>query len=189
MQFKCENILLENNNKALILMGINGKKINKINFINLIKTYDKIIINGNLGKDLMLISTILSKDIKYVFSNEDYFYMKNNYFKIYKEKWLKNIPNIIKLQFKNQTNFLICNAGLNKNEELENNYLATFNNPDWIKNYKGSYGWLISNIPLLPEASHTTNFTVQNFINYSEGRAWGQEVHSKGLGKKIFFMF
>lgn len=189
MQFKCENILLENNNKILVLLGVNGKKINKINFDLLTKSYDKIIINGNLGKDLILIKNILNKNIKYVFSHEDYFFIKNNYLKLIKENWLKNIPNIIKLEFKNQTNVIICNAGLNKNEQLENNYLATFNNGEWIKKYNGSYGWVISNIPLMPEIGHTTNFTVQNFINYSEGRAWGQEVSSKGLEKKIFFTF
>lgn len=175
-------------------------KIEKI--INLISNYELIIINGGLcHPKIKNIEKNFEFNMKNIFSSNKIIYnlgaddlifgCANKKHQI--TKWINNQPNVIFLEFNNQTNIIITNGGLTtlmKKNDLMNNIETTFvsniDNVPWHKKYNGMYGYVISNNPLTLEKPSFYPYSLQMGNKYEcNYQTYAQEVESKGLKHTI----
>ncbi len=203
-------ILRENINKILVVGPIYDN-INVFSFIEKnIAHYDYIIINGSLcypydninfvrDRIKQVDKLLLSNKIIYNASNYDYellatLYANNSDKDI--QNWINLKPNVIVVNFTNQTTAIITSGGvtpqMNKtslNENIETSFISYINRKPWHLLYNGMYGYIVSNNPLTNEEPIFYKYSAQIGNKYSENtNVFAQEVDKFGLKKTILIM-
>ena len=189
------------NSNILVTGPLYNKKEKIEKILQLSIKYDYVIINGNLcyheienleENFLLMKQNLFSKEkIIYNISSDDLIFTINNK-KHYITNWINNQPNIIFLEFKNQTNTIITNGGLlhsMRRSDLINNIETTFisniNGLPWHKKYNGNFGYVISNNPLTCKYPQFFPYSLQMGNKFECDKIYAQEVGPKGLKQTI----
>jgi len=107
--------------------------------------------------------------------------------------WIMNQPNVVLIDFVNQTNTIITNGGVTpkmNREVLKNNIETSFvsyvNGVPWHKKYYGGYGYIVSNNPLTSSDPQFYNYSLQMGNMFSdECKSFAQEISPTGLKETI----
>lgn len=192
----------------ILIIGPIYDKIEKLNKIKeLSQNYDYIIFNGSLCypyDDLELVKTRIAKFNEqfntyksiYVVSHYDLLlakllYDNNKNKEIF--KWIMSKPNIVLINFKNQTNMIVTNGGIIKSmtreslsNDIETTFISKIDNEPWHKKYVGKNGYVVSNNPLTNQKPKFYPFSVQIGNVYNEKvQIYAQEAGPYGLKKTI----
>lgn len=198
-------LTLSNSNHKILIIGPIYDKIDKLQrAISLKDNYDLLIFNGNLcypNDDLNLVKDrirlmdqhLQTGKIIYNIGQFDLQLMNkledNNPLK----EWIKERPNVILINFQNQTSLIITGGGLTPKivkkdlyDNLELTFVSYIQNESWHKLYGGNLGYVISNNPLTKKEPQFYNYSAQigNFYD-KEVQVYAQEADQFGLKKTI----
>lgn len=200
-------IIFKNANKILVVGPIYDQidKLNKIE--EMLPNYDKVIINGslcypydNLEKVKQRVSRISqllrSFKVLYNVSQHDLLcaqYLYDNFKDPELLKWITDKPNVIMINFKNQTNLIVTGGGIAPNmskelltNSLETSFVSLIDNEPWQKKYVGLMGYVIGNNPLTNQKPKFYPNSAQLGNIYSENvKVYAQEVEPYGLKRTI----
>lgn len=132
----------------------------------------------NLGAYDLKLLQILSEDL----GNKD---VKN---------WIKSKPNIIKVNFINQTSIIIVNGGLpcklptecSLTDNIEVSFMSYIDDKPWQNYYSGQLGYVISNYPLSNDPPHFYPYALQMGMKYcADTPVYAQEADQYGLKNTI----
>jgi hypothetical protein len=183
-------------------------KVDKLEQIQkLIKDYDLIIFNGSLCypyDNLELVEKRISIMDQYMASRKVFYNLSQHDLLLSKElfengksskiyRWLRTKPNVIFVEFKNQTSNIITGGGLTPQmkrdslmENIETSFVSYLDNEPWHKKYGGINGYVISNNPLTLLKPHFYKYSAQIGNAYTEEtRVYAQEVSPFGLKRTI----
>lgn len=180
----------------ILITGPIYDQTDKFHKINELKSkYQLIIINGDIcyptGNILERMNQVsnLCQDGKVIYNLG-----KNDLLEsIGKEStWFKK-PNIVIVEFANQSNLIVTNGGLTpemNQESIINNMEATFvnliNEKPWHQTYYGAHGYVISNNPLTDKEPEFYNYSMQIGNKYGDkNQIYAQEVNQYGLKDTI----
>jgi hypothetical protein len=200
-------ILRKNLSKVLVIGPIYDKLEKLKRAGNLIENYDLTIFNGSLcypNDDLdqveqrieLMNEFLKTGKVVYNLSNYDLelshlLYEKKQGPKI--QYWLQDKPNVVIIEFKNQSNCIITSGGMNPKfnresllDNIETSFISNINGVPWHKTYSGLYGYVISNNPLTDKEPQFHSYSAQigNVYN-SETQVYAQEVEPFGLKRTI----
>jgi hypothetical protein len=195
-------IIINNIDYNILVVGPiynNSDKILKIN--DLAKQYKVVIINSGLchpgisdiPNNILNFKSSISKNVIYNLGSDDLKSCKNTSGEAF--QWLKLQPNVILLQFKNQTSTIIVNGGVTPQmkkdyliDNIEVSFVSKIDGQPWHNKYYGGYGYIISNNPLTMEKPKFYPFSVQMGNKYEINyEIYAQEVTPWGL-KKTFLL-
>jgi hypothetical protein len=189
-------LVLKNVNCDVLVISSIYDKLDKIDSIKkLIKKYEIVIINGNLsyppeGADerLNLWKNEIFQQPKVIYNlgNHDFIYTTNK-----KNTWLEHNPNVVFIDFNNQTNVIITNGGLtpkmskvNLLDNLETSFVSLIQQKPWHERYNGKFGYIVSNLPLDSEPRFYS-YSMSLGTNYDLDKTFAQEISAEGLKKTI----
>lgn len=168
--------------------------------------YNLIILNGNICypfDDLIFVKQRIDlvsqlNKVMYNLGDHDLQLLKilrnqNNHFDI--QNWINQQPNMIIIEFKNQSNFIITNGGMIESitydkliNNLETTFISQIDNKSWHQLYFGQHGYIISNNPLSLQEPQFYPYSMQMGNKYSENnKIYGQELDAYGLKQTILF--
>ncbi len=106
---------------------------------------------------------------------------------------LYNKPNVIFLDFDNQSNYLITSGGITPKmtkdklaDNLEVSFVSNIGGTSWHELYNGNMGYVISNNPLTYEAPKFHRYSAQIGNYYGiEHQVYAQEIDKFGLKETI----
>ena len=200
-------IFHKNLNKVLVIGPIYDKLEKLKRAGNLIDNYDLTIFNGSLcypydnldevEKRIELMDELIKTGkVVYNLSNYDLelsnvLFEKDQRPKI--RNWIKDKPNVVIIEFKSQSNYIVTSGGMNPRfnresllDNIETSFISNINGVPWHKTYSGLYGYVISNNPLTDQEPQFHNYSAQigNAYN-SETQVYAQEVEPFGLKRTI----
>lgn len=191
--------------KALVVGPIYDRLDKLQNAINLSNNYDLTIFNGNLcypNDNLLEVQSRIDILDPFIKSHKVLYNLGNYDFKLFnsltEEKstvkdWIANKPNVIVINFINQSSIIItCGGVLPKtskadlNDNLETSFISNINNMPWHNFYGGGYGYIVSNNPLTNKEPAFHNYSAQIGNIYSKScQVYAQEIDQFGLKKTI----
>lgn len=195
--------VLKINHKVLVIGSIYDRldKLEKI--LELCKIYKLIILNGNLCYPFTNIVDIENR-IKYITNilpSHKVIYNIGNYDLLSSiqcptstilSNWITVNPNVVILEFYNQTTTIITNGGITphmtKNDLIsgvETTFVSNIEGQPWHNKYYGQYGYIISNNPLSLFKPKFYPFSLQMGSLYCQNMIYGQEVDMTGLKNTI----
>lgn len=198
-------LTLQNSNHKILIVGAIYDKIDKLkNAISLKDNYDFIIINGNLcypNDDLnqvrdrvkIMDDYLSSGRIIYNVGQYDLQLMAKLDDNDELKEWIKNKPNIILINFTNQTSMIVTGGGVSPQmskpdlyDNLETSFISYIQEEPWHKLYGGGMGYVISNNPLTQKEPQFYHYSAQIGNVYSEMvQIYAQEADQFGLKKTI----
>lgn len=198
-------LTLQNSNHKILVVGAIYDKIDKLqNAMSIKDNYDFVIINGNIcypNDDLnklkerikVIDNYLLSGKVIYNVGQFDLQFMNKLDDNDELKKWIKDKPNVIMINFQNQSSIIIVNGGItpetNKTDlfdNLEISFVSYLNKTSWHKLYGGGLGYVISNNPLTQKEPQFYNYSAQIGNIYGENtQVYAQEADQFGLKKTI----
>lgn len=180
----------------VLITGAIYDQMDKLSKLNQLKSkYQLIIINGDICypagsiQERMDLVSELCQDPKIIYNLG-----KNDLLKSTEQHsdWF-NKPNVVILEFANQSNLIVTNGGLTSvmtQDSLKDNLETTFVNlidgKPWHQSYYGFYGYVISNNPLTENFPEFYNYSMQIGNKYKvNGDVYAQEVNQYGLKDTI----
>jgi len=189
-------LILKNVNCDVLVISSVYDKLEKIeNIKELIEKYEIVIVNGNLTYpydnaekrlDVWKSEIFQQPKVIYNLGNHDFVYTTQK-----KNPWLESQPNVVFIDFNNQTNTIITNGGLTPKmtksgllDNMETSFVNYYQDKPWHERYYGKFGYVVSNLPLGSEPK---------FYSYSAsigtirelGKPFAQELSREGLKKTI----
>lgn len=189
-------LILKNVNCDVLVISSIYDRLDKIeNVKELVKKYEIVIINGNLSYpydgaeeriDIWRSEIFQQPKVIYNLGNHDFVYSTQK-----KNTWIENHPNVVFIDFNNQTNTIITNGGLTPTmtksgllDNLETSFVNYLQGKPWHERYHGKFGYVISNLPLGIEPKLYSH-SVSLGTNYELSKPFAQEFSSEGLKKTI----
>jgi hypothetical protein len=180
----------------ILITGAIYDQVDKLSKLKqLTSKYQLIIINGdicypegNIQERMNLISDLCQdSQIIYNLGKNDLLESKQN-----NSSWF-NKPNVVIVEFVNQSGLIITNGGLTPpmnldslKDNLETTFVNYIDHKPWHESYYGFYGYVISNHPLTETQPEFYNHSLQLGSKYKiNGNVFAQEVNQYGLKDTI----
>jgi hypothetical protein len=200
-------ILKKISNKILVISPIYDKleKLERVK--KFIPFYEYIIFNGSLCfpyDNLNLVEQRIEKmdtflqnyKVIYNLSHHDLLlskYLYENSIGSNIQNWLMDKPNVIIIEFKNQTTTIVTGGGVipsmdrkSLTNNLETSFVSNIEGVPWHQKYNGLYGYIISNNPLTFQKPQFHRYSAQIGNDYGpETEVYAQEVSPFGLKRTI----
>lgn len=195
-------IFIKNIDYNLLVVGPIYDHINKIVKINeLADRYKVVIVNSglchpsisNIEENITNFRSSIMPNVIYNLGSDDLKYYANHDNDT--SRWLKTLPNVVFLEFNNQTTTIIVNGGVtpqmkrnNLIDNIEISFVSNINHQPWHHKYYGGYGYIISNNPLTIAEPKFYPFSMQMGNKYElNHQIYAQEITPRGL-KKTFLL-
>lgn len=192
-------LILKKISKPILVVGSIYDNIRALNrILEISGNYQYVIINGNVSKPYdksMVTERIRMIDqipnALYNLGDEDYSVMNKYSNEI--TKWFKTKPNVIIINFANQSNVIVTNGGLissmtleSLEDNIETSFVSLIDKISWHESYHGVIGYVISNNPKTSNEPHFYSHSLQMGNKYSDNtEVYAQEVTAYGLKRTI----
>jgi hypothetical protein len=193
----------------ILIIGALYDKVSKLESRpELLKNYQHIVINGNICfpfDDFDLIKDRISKVTNFLATNKVIYNLGSYDLKLLGillesgehkdiQNWILTKPNVVRLQFKNQSTIIVVNGGLPKKvltqrmleDNLEVSFVSRVDGKPWQNYYAGQLGYIISNYPLTVEKPTFYSYSMQLGTKYNDNmNIYAQEADQYGLKETI----